>query len=338
MPDEFDFLKLVRARAEKSARRRTGLVRSIGDDAAITRSRDGFDTVVTADLLVEDVDFRRSSAPPSLLGHKALAVSLSDIAACAARPRWALLSIGVPSDVWRSNFLKEFYEGFHSLAGEFGVALVGGDLSRTPERIVIDSIVIGEVARGRAVLRTGALPGDRIFVTGTLGGSAAGLRLIERGRVSKTSRRVALEVKRARGALVERHFRVRPRVAWGRLLGERRLASALIDTSDGLSSDLAHLCRESGVGACVEAERIPVEPLIEQAHLHKADSLALALHGGEDFELLFTVHARDIKRLPRFVGRVPITEIGQVTQDRGRITLIKNGRARPLKPAGYTHF
>ena len=153
----------------------------IGDDAAVVRSSPRKDTVVTADLLVEDIDFRRNTAPAYLLGHKALAVSLSDIAAMGARPRWSLVSIGVPDDVWQSEFANDFYEGLLHLAGQYDVQLIGGDTSRTPEQIVIDSIVVGECAIDRAIKRSGAKPGDQIFVTGSLGGAAGGLRLIERG-------------------------------------------------------------------------------------------------------------------------------------------------------------
>ena len=132
----------------------------------------GRDTVITADLLVEDVDFRLATTTPELLGHKALAVSLSDVAAMGALPRWALLSLGVPERIWRSSFLDQFYKGFFALADRYGVALVGGDVSRTPERVVIDSIVLGEAIHGRARLRSGARAGDHIFVTGSLGGAA----------------------------------------------------------------------------------------------------------------------------------------------------------------------
>ncbi|HEY9285754.1 MAG TPA: AIR synthase related protein, partial [Pyrinomonadaceae bacterium] len=167
---EFDFIARLRGRTP--AGRARGLVRGIGDDAAVLRPGAKTDTVVTADLLVEDVDFRLTTSAPGALGHKALAVSLSDIAAMGARPRWALISVGLPPRVWDSPFLDEFYEGFFRLAGEHNVALVGGDVSRTPDRVVVDSIVVGEVARGRAVLRSGARAGDQIFVTGSLGGAA----------------------------------------------------------------------------------------------------------------------------------------------------------------------
>ena len=326
---EFNFIEQVRRRYGSTGRRVAGLVRGVGDDAAVFRPRGGLETIITADLLVEDVDFRLSYTPAESLGHKALAVSLSDIAAMGARPRWALLSVGLPPRVWRTRFLDKFYEGFHALAAGHGVTLVGGDVSRTPGRVVVDSIVIGEVARGRAVLRSGARPGDLIYVTGALGGAAAGLRLLEGGKRRKNGD--------ARRQLIRRHSLPEPRVAWGRLLCEKRLASAMIDVSDGLSSDLAHLCRESHVGANIGAARIPVEPLLAGAAID-AEPLSLALHGGEDFELLFTVPPRRAAHLPAQLGGVPATRIGEVVGEGDGIRMVVGGRSRPLRPRGFTHF
>src|SRR5437763_7205608 len=265
----------------------SSLLLGIGDDAAVIRQRAGFDTVVTADLLVEGIDFRLDGFQTSArdLGHKALAVSLSDVAAMGARPRFCLLSVGVPSARWYGDFIKEFYRGVRALAARYGVAIIGGDISRTPARVVVDSVVLGEVRRGRAVLRSGALVGDQIFVTGSLGGAAAGLKILESHAVTQSDAKLTrqstakltrqstarltraqhqlAELTRAQQRLVRRQTRPAPRVEWGALVGERRLATAMIDLSDGLSSDLAHLCRESGVGARVEAALLPFEPLLK---------------------------------------------------------------------------
>jgi thiamine-monophosphate kinase len=328
---EFDFINLIRRRA---LRRRQGfnssLLYGIGDDAAVFRQRRGLQSVVTVDLLVEEIDFRLSTTTPRALGHKALAVSLSDVAAMGARPRFALLSLGLPREVWRSKFLEDFYEGFFALADRYQVALAGGDISRTPERIVIDSVVIGEVEEGRALFRSGARRGEHIFVTGSLGGSAMGLHLLERGRIRRS-----IDEREA----VERHRRPEPRVAWGALLGEERLATAMIDISDGLSSDLSHLCRASRAGAVIDSRRIPFDAsalaLCKELRL---DPLALALNGGEDFELLFTVAPRDIVRLPKSVQGVPATYIGDVTVEQDGISLREGRKLSPLRPRGFAHF
>jgi thiamine-monophosphate kinase len=343
---EFDFISRIKRRAEAArADQPDGLVRGIGDDAAVLNGRSGRDSVITADLLVEDIDFRRTS-PPHDIGYKALAVSLSDIAAMGARPLWTLLSLGLPQDIWDSPFARNLYEGFLTAAREFDVTLIGGDVSRTPERIVIDSIVIGETGRGRAVLRRGARAGDQIFVTGSLGGAAAGLKLLEHARSLRT-RAARTRLISGLEALTRRQTRPTPRVACGALLGERRLASAMIDLSDGLSSDLAHLCEQSGVGALIEAARIPVAPLLRRAHainsnqLTRAltdDALHLALHGGEDFELLFTARPGIAARLPKRLGGVRLTRIGEVREQSEGIKISRDGRAEMLHASGFDHF
>ena len=176
--------------------------------------------------------------------------------------------------------------------------------------------------------------GDQIFVTGALGGAAAGLKILE-GRAGSASR---VKLTRAQRRLISRQVKPEPRVEWGALLGERRLATALIDLSDGLSSDLAHLCRESGVGARVEAALLPFDPLLKSAGAGGTHALSLALDGGEDFELLFTVRPRDASKLPREVGGVPATRVGEITGARGKLRIVAGGRERVLKPAGFEHF
>lgn len=342
---EFDFIERIcrqeTARLDKHANsslitRHSSLIKGIGDDAAVVRQRAGFDTVITADLLVEDIDFRleRFQTRTRDLGHKSLAVSLSDVAAMGARPRFCLLSVGVPEARWQSRFLEDFYKGVRALARRYDVAIIGGDTSRTPELVVVDSIVLGEVRRGRALLRSGARAGDQIFVTGALGGAAAGLKVLESHAVSLS----ALKLTRAERRLVARQLKPEPRVEWGMLLGEKRLATAMIDLSDGLSSDLAHLCRESRVGADVDAARLPFDASLKSACVAGYDVLSLALDGGEDFELLFTVRARDIAKLPREVGGIHVTHIGEITDKRGKVRLLQGGRARALKPRGFEHF
>lgn len=340
--NEFDFIKRIRALAQKrepSPR----LVRGIGDDAAVFKSLAGSDVVVSTDLLVEDIDFRLATTQPDLLGHKALAVSLSDIAAMGARPRWALLSLGVPEAVWNSGFLDAFYTGVFQLAARYGVTLIGGDVSRTPDKLIIDSILIGETPKAGAVFRAGAQPGDQIFVTGFLGDAAAGLRLIERGaqlqRQTISDPDANSDDSHRLDYLLLRHLQPEPRVGWGLLLGEQKLATAMIDISDGLSSDLNHLCSESKVGALIDAARIPIDPLVTEITGRRAlDPLMLALHGGEDFELLLTVNPQSIAKLPKRVDGVSLTRIGEIKESNHGVRIAEGARTWNLEPGGWEHF
>jgi thiamine-monophosphate kinase len=298
----------------------------VGDDCAVLPKDDKTDLLITTDLLIEDIDFRLEWTTPEFLGHKALAVSLSDIAAMGAAPQWALLSIGVSEDLWNTAFVDRFYEGWHQLARKHGVELVGGDVSRSPDKLVIDSIVIGEVERGNAVLRSGAKPGDAIFVTGFLGGAAAGLKWLEKHGNDLDSASAAIR------HIVLRQLQPLPQITTGKLLQEYKLPIAMIDISDGLSSDLAHICNASAVGARIDLDRIPVDPAIAGAL--GIDGLDLALHGGEDFELLLTVLS----------DKIPIAldlgfhHVGEITEKIGIIEAIHAGKTSILEPKGFRHF
>jgi len=369
--NEFEFIRSLRERT-RSRHHSARVINGIGDDASVITQRASRDLIVTTDLLVEGVDFYREATSARMLGHKALAVSLSDIAAMGARPLWSLLSIGMPAETWRNNFKNEFYEGYLALADKYGVTLAGGDVSETKAGIVIDSIVIGEVVSGAAVLRQGARPGDQIFVTGTLGGAAAGLKLIEMGArvrrqtaggrqqeagdagqgsvppavaggsVASSHRRQASAERSEEDAietLLLRQLCPSPRVGWGIVLGEERLATAMIDISDGLSSDLTHLCGESNVGALLQSASIPSDPdAIKLCGRRALDPLALALHGGEDFELLFTVHPDNIARLPKRVDGASISRIGEITDQPNTIKIAESNRIWNLQPSGFEHF
>ena len=355
--NEFEFIRQLRE--QTSARKiSTRIVAGIADDAAVFHQSPDRDLVISTDLLVEGVDFLRAATPPHLLGHKALAVSLSDIAAMGARPLWALVSIGLPQSIWASDFKDQFFAGYFALADRFGVTLTGGDISQS-QQIVIDSILIGEVSAGHAVLRSSAHPGDQIFVTGSLGGAAAGLKLIELGaRVSTDGGRQEADGRRqqvsAPGAvaigssltsddeaiqtLLLRQLAPEPRVGWGIVLGEEHLATSMIDISDGLSSDLHHLCTESNVGAMIDARKLSVDENVKYLCGRRAlDPLALALNGGEDFELLFTVSPGNLSRLPKRVDGVSISQIGEVTEG-GAVRLREKNCEWDLEAKGFTHF
>jgi thiamine-monophosphate kinase len=359
--NEFDFIDQLRPQI-RSRKPSTRVITGIGDDASVITEIANRNLVVTTDLLIEGIDFFRQATPPRLLGHKALAVSLSDIAAMGGRPFWSFLSIGMPRDTWSDGFKDEFFQGFFALADRFGVTLAGGDISETKEGIVIDSIVLGEVVSGAAVLRSGARPGDQIFVTGDLGGAAAGLKLLEKSarvrspRVSEGSVSEPLAVATAPvfgdrpnsnstsdedaiQTLLLRQLCPSPRVGWGIVLGEERLATAMIDISDGLSSDLNHLCRESNTGALLESSSIPIDNDVKKLCGRRAlDPLALALHGGEDFELLFTIAPENVARLPKRVDGVAISHIGEITSDRGELRVKEKNRFWKLQPEGFAHF
>jgi thiamine-monophosphate kinase len=359
--NEFDFIRGLREQT-RSRKHLARLITGIGDDASVISQSANRDLIATTDLLVEDIDFHRDAAPARMLGHRALAVSLSDIAAMGARPFWSLLSIGMDPETWQDNLKDQFFAGYFALADQYGVTLAGGDVSETKAGIEIDSIVLGEVATGAAVLRSGARPGDQIYVTGTLGGAAAGLKLIEMGARFGEGGLVSLPQASKRGSslnvsegvkidpadtaelkaietLLLRQLRPEPRVGWGIVLGEERLASAMIDISDGLSSDLTHLCEESHVGALIHSSSLPIDKEVSQLCGRRAlDPLMLALHGGEDFELLFTVRPVDVARLPKRVDGVDISLIGEVTDQPGRIRVAEKNRVWDLRPQGFEHF
>lgn len=291
----------------------------IGDDCAVLPKNETHDLLITSDFLVEDIDFKRSWMIPEFLGHKALAVSLSDIAAMGGKPLYSMLAIGIPADIWQTNFVDEFYTGYFKLAKTFAVELIGGDVSKTPDKIVIDSTVIGEAKRNKAVMRSGAKVGDLIFVTGRLGGANAGLKLLEENVDGFD------ELKRLQ-------LKPNPKIVEGQCLS--KFATAMIDLSDGLSSDLMHICNASQVGAKIYAEKIPLPNRLREMTKISSEQLEFALNGGEDFELLFTVSPKKNfgKKSGFFFG------IGEVTANVGIIELIADDKTTVLSPKGYRHF
>ena len=299
----------------------SGVILGIGDDAAVVRGPGKL--VITHDLLVEDVDFRRRLHPPLLLGRKALNVNLSDIAAMGARPRHAILGLALPGEIEREWFAA-FLAGFRDAARRAGVALVGGDMSGAA-RIMISVTVTGEARR--FVPRSGARAGDRLFVSGTLGDAAMGMRLLER-RAKRGNPTYARR-------LVRTFLDPSPRLELGSLLARLGLASAMIDVSDGLAVDLAHLCEESGVGAELNLAAIPISSELRRTSGRPLD---LALHGGEDFELLFAVRPRNLSRLRRLAKRFKLTEIGRFAPGWKIWAVGMDGIRRPLAIRGYEHF
>ena len=297
----------------------------IGDDCAVLPKDAENDLVITVDMLVEGIDFRLDWADAESLGHKALAVSLSDIAAMGATPSWAMLSVGVTQKVWNSDFLEAFYRGWHQLAAKYGVQLVGGDVSKVPSDLVVDSIVAGEVAAGRAVLRSGAAPGDFIYVSGELGGAAAGLKLLEQGPRTVGDEADSLN------RLIGLQLRPNPQIELGKFLSQDQIASAMIDVSDGLAADLGHICEASGVGA--ELHLIPYDPEITE-YFSTTESEGFALYGGEDFELLFTVPPHKVSEIRGFDS----IRIGTITDERSKIELFRDNTRTAIPIKGFQHF
>ena len=326
-PGELAILSQVRARATAKA---PGLRLGIGDDCALLRLRPGEEMAVTTDLSIAGRLFRLDWHPPESIGHRALARGLSDLAAMGARPLAAFLSLGLPreltGDVSASakgkTWISRFYDGLLSLAEPSRTPLAGGDLAESPVAVA-DIVLVGAVPCGRALLRSGARPGHLLYVTGSLGGAAAAL-----AKLAANPEPLRIP-KRLLDSLAP-HLYPEPRLAQGLFLQRRRLATAAIDLSDGLSTDLAHLCQESGVSAELDAARLPIHPNA---------TLAQALDGGEDYELLFT--AAPGTHVPRSIAGVPVTCIGRIlrrNKSRPAVTLCTAEGSQPLQPQGWEHF
>jgi thiamine-monophosphate kinase len=320
--------KALIAQVRRMARTATNpaIQAGIGDDCAVLRLLPGRgkrekDTLVTTDFTLEGIHFRRDWHSAESVGHRCLARGLSDIAAMGGEPVAAFLSLALPRDLPQS-WVGRFARSLISLAERYGVTLAGGDTAESPDGVLADIVVVGSVPKGDAVLRSGARPGDRIYVSGELGGSAAAVWQMRKKPKRKLNPRE-----------YGRHFFPEPRIELGRVLREKGLASAMIDTSDGLSTDLAHICEESGVGAELEAEAIPRASVGKPA---REVDLQLALHGGEDYELLFTAHPG--KRIPARIAGIPITQIGHITRLRKIFLRNRGGVGYELEPLGWEHF
>jgi thiamine-monophosphate kinase len=298
----------------------------MGDDAALVSGTPGFEMVLTCDWFLEGTHFLRDKHPADAVGWKCLARAVSDIAAMGAVPRCFLLSLALPREL-AGAWLDDFLGGLGRAAKRFGCSLAGGDTTERRE-VLINVTVAGEVRRGREVRRSGARPGDLIYVSGHLGDAELGLRsLRERKRGSST-----------RQTRQRKQLYPEPRLGLGRWLSETRMASAMMDLSDGLSSDLRRLCEASGVGAVIESKLLPTVRVTKLERNRGVDPLQLALHGGDDYELLFTVPKKKVKRLPRSVGGAAITPIGEVTRAREVMVADGNGRSRILEPRGWDPF
>jgi thiamine-monophosphate kinase len=332
VPGELALIEAIRRQAGVGGAGSGALRLGIGDDCAILRPKAGDEICVTTDFTLEGVHFRRAWHPPESVGHRCLTRGLSDLAGMGAEPLAVFLSLAVPRQL-PAHWLERFLKGFLALAGKHHVKLAGGDTAQSPGisqsrdgLILADIVAIGQVPRGKALLRSGARVGDLIYVTGFLGGAAAELAALK-----KNPKRFSKVIGEAPG---HPHVYPEPRLAVGRRL--RTLAHAMIDLSDGLSTDLTHLCEESHVAAVIDQDVLPVHPLVQQ----NRDPLGLALNGGEDYELLFTASAA--VRFPQTVVGVPIHRIGKIHKRRASQPLITlqtvDGKQFPVEPQGWEHF
>ena len=342
MNSEFEFIRMIRDRV--AAGGTAEVIEGIGDDTAILREVSGRETLVTVDLLVEDVDFKLEYIPAEWLGHKALAVSLSDIAAMGGTPAQSMLSLAIPvklsSNGAAGPFWENFFNGYFSLADKYGVTLIGGDISSSPDRLSVDSIVIGRCSSGKAVRRSTSRPGDRIYLTGAIGASAAGLKLLLGGaRVNKSSDG-SLEQSALRS-----HLKPVPRIEFGSIAGARSLAHSMIDVSDGMAQDLLHICEESRVNAIIDFDAVPVAAETSLVTDNIEDAFQFAINGGEDFELLLTADPENEPELMKAAieCNLRLSLIGEIIARENdtaapRIFVRRHGRITPIAATGYNHF
>lgn len=318
--------RIAQALAVESGIRNSRLKLGIGDDAALYAPRRGYETILTCDWFLEGTHFLRNLHPADAIGWKCLARAVSDVVAMGGIPRCFLLSLALPSSR-TGRWLDEFLRGLRRASRQFGCALAGGDTTRQ-ELILINVSVVGEVRAGRAVLRSGASPGDPIYVSGRLGEAELGLRLLKNAKArAKPSDRS-----------LRKHLYPEPRLKLGQWLAEKRIASAMMDLSDGLSSDLSRLCAASGVGARIEGGKLPVVKPPASYLRGGADPLKSALDGGDDYELLFTVPKAKTSLLPRSFEGVTLTQIGEATRQK-KITLVRpGGRPEILIARGWDPF
>lgn len=307
---------------------RNKVVLGIGDDGAVLSPTANLDWVLSCDAFMEGIHFLSDTYPPDSVGYKSLVRATSDLAAMGATPTLFLLTLALPANR-TGAWLDRFLQGMGRAARRLGIRLAGGDTTQFP-LVSISLTVLGEIEKGHAIARRGARPGDHIYVSGRLGRAALGLELMRHG----------LGRKAKYGPLLQAHLYPEVRLELGAWLARKRLASAMMDISDGLSTDLHRLCGSSQVGARLMISRIPAVqiPTIPKLAGANLDPLSMALHGGEDYELLFTVPASKTSALPKAPGFAELTEIGEITRGTEVELVSSDGRAHPLKPQGWDPF
>ena len=320
--------KIERAASNmRKAGERVGIVLGIGDDAALWKPRPGFETVLTTDWFLEGTHFWRDWHPAEAIGWKSLMRAASDIAAMGAEPRCFLLSLALPAKL-PSSWLDQFLRGMGRASKKLNCPLAGGDTTRSG-KILIHVTVAGEVPRGAALLRSGARPGDSIYISGRLGEAELGLKL------SRSARR---RRKTVRGELLKKHLFPEARTRLGCWLREEAKASAAMDLSDGLSLDLHRLCAASGVGAEIHAERLPTASSKFANDFKDSGRFEAALHGGDDYELLFCIPREHRDQVPAARDGMSLTRIGEITNAPDITLITRNGARKKLLPGGWDPF
>lgn len=312
-----------------------------GDDAAVVAPGRNEQLVVTTDAVVEGVHFTRAFSSPADIGHKALAVNLSDLAAMGAAPRWALLSLVVPESSLVDD-VEQLVDGLAVLAVRYQVSVVGGNITRTDGPLVVDVTAGGSVAPRRWMTRSGARAGDSVWVSGSIGAAAAGLEMLrEQGSEIRDQGSGVGDQGSGNRACIDRHRRPEPRVRLGVAIGRARAASAAMDLSDGLADALRQVADSSGVGVRVEAESLPIDATARAWWTARGvDPLVAALSGGDDYELMVTTPGRRTGALRGVMRRMsdpPLTRIGVLTKDPAERVLVRDGREEPI-PGGFEHF
>ncbi len=303
-----------------------GVITGIGDDAAVTELSAGMQLLTSTDMLLEDVHFRRAWHDPYRLGRKSLAVSISDIAAMGAIPRWALLSLAIPPGL-PPDFIDDFIRGFLAVASEYRVTLIGGDTCSSRSGLTLSVTIMGEQFPDRIVRRTGAKPDDDIWVTGTLGDAALGLRMVEKGEGDEF--------------IVGRLLDPTPRVSAALILAGAGLASAMIDISDGLLADFGHIAELSQVGGCIRCSDLPLSVSFRShpAHITRIP-YELALSGGEDYELCFTADSSNREKIIEAMKKcgIAVTRVGIVASSPGVTARNPDGSRFQVHTEGFTHL
>ncbi|MBU0968776.1 MAG: thiamine-phosphate kinase [Proteobacteria bacterium] len=326
--EHFAERNIIAAIARQQARTAADLVRGIGDDCAVVRKAGGLVDLWTTDALVEGVHFDLAWHPPELLGRKAASVNISDIGAMGGRPRFALLALGLPA-ACPKEFLDKMVAGFLDVLAEHDMVLVGGDTVYAGERLLLSITVCGEMAEKQVCYRSAARPGDLVWVSGCLGNAACGLELCRQGWQGQEE--YAL--------LCRAHLDPQPQVRLGRMLAESGLIHAMMDISDGLATDLAHICQGSGVGAEIMAEEVPLAGELQKAAAAlQLSTMQLALQGGEDYQLVFTSPAQNsgpLRNLSQEAG-VDIACVGRIVAG-AQVMLRQDGEWRDISFQGYEH-